>query len=74
MTTAPTLEIFTNDMGTNESAHLEIISQSGIPNGEIIAATQSASICYAPCYAIELMNALGVHFVVSNIVRIAQTI
>ena len=25
----------------------------GIPNGEIIAATQSASICYAPCYAIR---------------------
>ena len=31
----------TNDIGTNESAHLEIISQSGIPNGEIIAATQN---------------------------------
>ena len=29
--------------------------------------------CYC-CYAIELMNALGVHFIVSNIVRIAQTI
>ena len=26
----------------------EIIFQSGIPNGEIIAATQSSSICYAP--------------------------
>ena len=64
----------TNDMGTNESAHLEIISQSGIPNGEIIAATQSASICYAPCYAIAPMNALGVHFTIQNLVRIAQTV
>ena len=64
----------TNDIGTNESAHLEIISQSGIPNGEIIAATQSASICYAPCYAIAPMNALGVHFTIQNLVRIAQTV
>ena len=64
----------TNDIGTNESAHLEIISQSGIPNGEIIAATQSASICYAPCYAIRPLNALGVHFAIQNFVRIAQTI
>ena len=40
----------TNDMETNESAHLEIISQSVIPNGEIIAATQPRSICYATCY------------------------
>ena len=47
----------TNDMGTNESAHLEIISQSGIPNGELIAATQPSSICYATCYAMSLMNA-----------------
>ena len=47
----------TNDIGTNESAHLEIISQSDIPNGEIIAATQFTPICYAPCYAIRYMNA-----------------
>ena len=63
-----------NDIGTNYSIHREIMTHLGIPNGEIIAATQSSSICYAPCYAIELMNALGVHFVVSNIVRIAQTV
>ena len=67
-------KIPTNDIGTNESAHLEIISQSGIPNGEIIAATQSASICYAPCYAIAPTNALGVHFTIQNLVRITQTI
>ena len=46
-----------NDMGTNESAHREIISQSGIPNGELMAATQPSSICYATCYAMSLMNA-----------------
>ena len=45
-----------NDIGTDESAHLEIISQSGIPNGEIIAATQSTSICYATRYAIVPMK------------------
>ncbi len=44
----------TNDIGTNESAHLEIISQSGIPNGEIIAATQSSSFCYAGRHASSL--------------------
>ena len=63
-----------NDIGTNESAHLEIISQSGIPNGELIAATQPSSICYATCYAIAPMNALGVHFTIQNLVRIAQTV
>ena len=47
----------TNDIGTNESAHLEIISQSGIPTGELIAATQPNSICYAPRYATRLLNA-----------------
>ena len=37
-------------------------------------ATQSSSICYAPCYAIAPMNALGVHFTIQNLVRIAQTV
>ena len=64
----------TIDKGTNSAAHIEIISPSGIPNGEIIAATQSASICYAPCYAITPMNALGVHFTIQNLVRITQTV
>ena len=41
---------------TNGSAHLGIISQYGIPNGEIIAATQSSSICNAGCYAIMPMS------------------
>ena len=36
---------------TNGSAHLGIISQYGIPKGEIIAATQFASPRYAICYA-----------------------
>ena len=63
-----------NDIGTNYSAHREIMTHLGIQNGEMIAATQSSPICYADCYAMRLRNALGVHFVVSNIVRIAQTI
>ena len=64
----------TNDIGTNESAHLEIISQSGIPNGEIIAATQPRSICYAPCYAMRLMNDFWVHFAIQKPVRITLII
>ena len=64
----------TIDIGTNNSGHQEIMAHFGIPNGEIIAATQSASICYAPCYAIAPMNALGVHFTIQNLVRITQTI
>ena len=47
----------TNDIGTNHSGHQEIMAHFGIPNGELIAATQSNSICYAPCYAITPMNA-----------------
>ena len=47
----------TNDIGTNNSGHQKIIAHFGITNGEIIAATQFTSICYAPCYAMRLMNA-----------------
>ena len=46
----------TTDIGTNNSGHQEIMAHFGIPNRELIAATQPNSICYAPCYAIRLMN------------------
>ena len=52
----------TNDVGTNESARLKIISQSGMPNGEIVTATQPTALCYATCYAMRLMNAFLSHF------------
>ena len=47
----------TIDIGTNNFGHQEIMTYFGTPNRELIAATQSASICYATCYAIRLMNA-----------------
>ena len=47
----------TIDIGTNYSRHQEIMAHFGIPNEEIIAATQSSSICYATCYAIVPMKA-----------------
>ena len=47
----------TIDIGTNNSGHPEIMTHFGIPNGEIIAATQIHSLRYAPCYAIVPMNA-----------------
>ena len=39
------------DIGTNESVPVEIISQLGGPDGELIRATQSRSFCYAGCNA-----------------------
>ena len=46
----------TIDIGTNNSGHLEIMTHFGIPNGELIAATQFTLVCYATCYAMRLMN------------------
>jgi hypothetical protein len=56
----------TIDIGTNNSGHQEMMTHFGIPNGELIAATQPSSICYAPCYAIAPINALGVHFTIQK--------
>ena len=47
----------TIDKGTNNSGYPEIMTHFGIPNGELIAATQPSSICYAVCYAMRLTNA-----------------
>ena len=46
----------TIDIGTNYSRHQEIMAHFGIPNEEIIAATQFTSICYAACYAKAHLN------------------
>ena len=50
-------KVHTIDIGTNNSGHPEIMTHFGIPNGELVAATQSSSICYATCYAIVPMKA-----------------
>ena len=46
----------TIDIGTNNSGHPEIMTHFGVPNRELIAATQPNSIYYATCYAMRLMN------------------
>ena len=49
-------KVLTIDIGTNNSGNPEIMTHFGIPNRELIAATQPSSICYATGYAMRLMN------------------
>ena len=45
------------DIGADISAHIEMMAQLGMPNCEIIRATQHLEHCYAGCYAKALNKA-----------------